>query len=533
MEDVTTELLNNFPFQTIREQQKEVLQKIGRTWEKYRYIIMECPTGFGKSPVSYAIGKASLDAFLITSTKQLQDQYSRDFKEPDVVNLKGKINYTCAIKPPLNVECGPCVVDKSQLKDCKSKKICPYYSQREKALHSQIAVLSTPFFLYSTSCGDYWKPRDVLIIDECHLLEGQIVQWATLQIQPNEFSKEYEIEIPKHKGKSGYNDNKSWLNKVWNLILRKRSRLFDEVKDQMRGRDPDSLSSEEVEELLSSHHLYYRVDKLYKKFQFFFDSKNKESWLCEPQDEGVVLTPIDVSELFNRYIQVMAIKKVFFMSATILDTIGFAKNFGLSKEQTGIIKVESDFPPENSPIIYKPCGSMKYTEIDKTIPKIIDSVKDILNKHSGEKGIIHTANYKLAKSIFEQLNDERILFKTEDKTNEKLLEEHYFSTKPTVLVSPSLTTGTDLKDEFGRFQIILKLPWSSLSDKRISRKTEIDGDWYVSEMFRNFVQASGRSTRSAEDWSVTYVLDSSFYSWVVKYRKWFSKSFLNRIIWKE
>lgn len=49
-------------------------------------------------------------------------------------------------------------------------------------------------------------------------------------------------------------------------------------------------------------------------------------------------------------------------------------------------------------------------------------------------------------------------------------------------------------------------------------------------MFRTVVQAAGRSTRNKEDWSVTYVLDTSFYHFVMKYRKWLSKNFLRRII---
>jgi len=81
--------------------------------------------------------------------------------------------------------------------------------------------------------------------------------------------------------------------------------------------------------------------------------------------------------------------------------------------------------------------------------------------------------------------------------------------------------------------IIVKLPWPSLQDKRVQKKIEINNDWYTAEMFRSFVQACGRSTRSEDDWSVTYVLDTSFYSWIYKYKHWFSKKFLQRIIWKK
>ncbi len=66
-------ILKNFPFSRIRDKQKEVIEKIEKNWDNYRYFIMECPTGFGKSAVSYSIGTSVVDSYLITSTKQLQD----------------------------------------------------------------------------------------------------------------------------------------------------------------------------------------------------------------------------------------------------------------------------------------------------------------------------------------------------------------------------------------------------------------------------------------------------------------------------
>jgi hypothetical protein len=123
--------------------------------------------------------------------------------------------------------------------------------------------------------------------------------------------------------------------------------------------------------------------------------------------------------------------------------------------------------------------------------------------------------------------------KVDDGNNEKLLRKHSRSKEATVLVSPSLTTGADLKDDMSRFQIIVKLPWPSLVDKRVKKKIEDDSDWYATEIFKTLIQATGRSTRSENDWSITYVLDSSFYHWVYKFKHWFNKYFLKRIIWKK
>ena len=45
----------------------------------YRYILLEAPTGFGKSAVGIAVAMTLGSNYTCTSTKELQAQYKRDF----------------------------------------------------------------------------------------------------------------------------------------------------------------------------------------------------------------------------------------------------------------------------------------------------------------------------------------------------------------------------------------------------------------------------------------------------------------------
>lgn len=524
--------INKFPYPTIRAGQKTVIEKLKNNWDKFNYFVLELPTGFGKSPLAKTICASFPQAFLLTATKQLQDQYVKDFSDEDTVSIKGKSNYPCAVEPSLNVECGPCVVDKNLMSDCKNSGRCFYYKTRDKALLANTALTSYQYFLYSTSCGKFWKQRDIIIMDECHLLESQIVQWATIQISPAELEIDYQIKLSDMPYESGYQKNSAWLKEVWSKVNKKRAELFEEVKELLDDKDPNMLSEDELEEVLSSHSDYYKIDKLYRRFIIFFETINKQDWLIEPEGKDLVLTPLSIGDLFNRYIKKWGDKKIIFMSATILDMVGFCKNVGLKKENTAILRVDSDFPPEKSPIYYKPCGSMNYKEIDNTIPKIVQSVNEILAKHPNEKGIIHSGNYKITQAIIDGCNNPRLIMREDGENNERLLSRHIYSQEPSVVVSPSLTTGADLKGDLSRFQIIVKLPFLSLADKRVKAKVEKDPNWYASEMFRTVIQAAGRSTRDENDWSTTYVLDKSFYYFFQKHIKWFSKQFVKRVIWK-
>jgi ATP-dependent DNA helicase DinG len=74
------DFVKNFPFPTLREKQSFVLKEIGAAFASgYRHIILEAPTGFGKSPVAVAAGLTLGSSYICTATKDLQTQYARDF----------------------------------------------------------------------------------------------------------------------------------------------------------------------------------------------------------------------------------------------------------------------------------------------------------------------------------------------------------------------------------------------------------------------------------------------------------------------
>ena len=79
------------------------------------------------------------------------------------------------------------------------------------------------------------------------------------------------------------------------------------------------------------------------------------------------------------------------------------------------------------------------------------------------------------------------------------------------------------------FQIIVKLPYLPLSDKRIKKIFDTDKDWYENRMLNTLVQASGRATRSVKDHSITYILDGCVADALVRTKHKLPKHFLDRI----
>src|SRR4030095_13181225 len=112
-------LINNFPFRSQRFNQGSVLDQICEAFNSgYKYIILEAPTGFGKSPVAIAVARTLGSSYICTSTKDLQTQYSKDF--PYLKVAKGKNNFTCLVKEDFirngNYRCGSCA--SNNVKEC-------------------------------------------------------------------------------------------------------------------------------------------------------------------------------------------------------------------------------------------------------------------------------------------------------------------------------------------------------------------------------------------------------------------------------
>lgn len=527
-----------FPYDQIRPEQDAVLKQIAEHWGDKKYFILQLDVGTGKSGIAKTIANWSNDAFIITETKQLQEQYVHDFgSDTQFVSIKGKANYQCNKNGRLNCENGPCSLRKTAGTMPLCMNTCKYYALRKRALTSHTVLTSYAYIFRAFDRAGFWKKRQLMAFDECHLLEDQLVNFASFELNPDDLDRTYGLfdnmedreEWLRAFTQSGWEDNKERFKKFFTVIEEKKNELWAMLEEEMGDVKPEDLDEDTLDSMNSTHKLYYRLDRLYKKMAVFSDAR-KDNWIIAPStvDGSLQFTPLFVDSLFHKFCNNWA-DKFLFMSATILDIDGYIKDLGINKDDCLVIKMESTFDPNKSPIYFMPCGSMSFKDIDKTLSKACDAVKMILDKKAGEKGIIHTGNYKVAKTIYSTVKDDRLLMKaTEEISNQNLIKVHERS-KDTVLLSPSMTTGVDLRDDLSRFQIIVKMPFSSLSDPRIKRKSELSSDWYACQMLKTLVQACGRSTRSADDFSSTFVLDSSFNYWINKYQKWLPKQFLQRL----
>ena len=265
---------------------------------------------------------------------------------------------------------------------------------------------------------------------------------------------------------------------------------------------------------------------LHSKLSLIIDTWNDSEYLFETNTDGISFMPLKVNNLSDHLFKYA--DKVILMSATIIDPANFCKTLGIDKFK--YVEADSTFDPSNSPIFCNTKNKLNYHNLKRTLPKIIKQVEGICAHHKDDKGIIHTHNNTITSFLQKKLNGERFLIREPGVRNEEILEQHLASDKPTVLISPSMSHGVDLKDDLARFQIIIKAPYLPTKDKRIERLMKDDFNWYSNKMLCSVIQSCGRGIRSKKDYCRTYILDGAIVESVINNIHKLPKYFIDRFV---
>lgn len=525
-----------------RKNQLSAINQIEEGWRKHKIIICNAPTGIGKSFLSKTIANASdqcnhkfkalvnsYDAYkmdkdgyvyadeiaaapshgcyALTITKSLQDQYNTLFSDCSV--LKGKSNYQCKVATEFSVEDAPCTYTSGMKQDCWSQDYCTYYKDRNAALTSQFASLNYRMYM---SLPDYLKKRQYLICDEASELEGELVGNSTLTITKK--TLQY-VGIPTILPPEDQYKTHIWLNSILDNLSDKERLLKKKLSNKMTKNMQTFLNK-----LTATRNLKTRIENIKSKWK-------KCEYIVMRDDESITMTPLRVYPLANEIFKHG--EKILLMSATIIDHENFAKTLGI--DEYTYIELDSPFDPKRAPIKIAPGISINYKNMDKVLPYIAEKVDNICREHKKFKGIIHTHTNKINNFLEEYFHkDPRFLFKTDSVSNEDIIKEHFSSKSPTILVSPSLTHGIDLKGKYCMFQIILKAPFAPLGDRRVRKLFEENKDWYQAQMLSTLIQACGRGIRGETDACITYILDGGIAKSVIQNRTKIPKYFIDRFI---
>jgi len=241
-------------------------------------------------------------------------------------------------------------------------------------------------------------------------------------------------------------------------------------------------------------------------------------------------SPLWASTVAMPILKKIAHKRIY-ISATLPRGDRQAKWLGIDPDsnQTAFLSLDSPFPVEHRKIISIPQVNWKRDhngQVEGAMDRAAEAIRPILKKHEDQRGLIHVSSYHQMIGIAKRLNSRRLIIHRDVKEKEEALERHK-NMPAGVLVSPSSKEGLDLKGELGEFQIIAKLPFASLGDKKVKLRMVDDPGWYPLHSVQQLMQASGRIVRSIEDVGPTYILDIAWIWFLRQNRGLFPRYFLD------
>lgn len=520
-----------------REHQKDLV-KVGLRQlieEEKRAFIMSSPVGSGKSPICYTLSKLvplflhasgatledklddvegmmnegnSYSGYYITPQIILQNQLKKDYGEHMGI-IKGRSNYDCEHGDGTCAE-GPC--------RWKSNQECTVYKpKKEEALSQDVTNTNFSMFIVDNTI----KPRDCVVVDEAHNMDSYLLGQVSIELREDRL-KNMGWDMP------NYEDYEFYVDWMENKIKRLNSR----ITSLERRLNSQAIQEDDVDDDLVKRH--DRLERLAGKMGRLINDYNDtgEPWVVDHEDfyhqkkgvrlEKAIFKPITPYRFMNSMVFSKG-QKVVISSATPPS----AELMGLSDDEVFKMEVPSTFSIDNRPVYYEPIGKMSKSEREKNVGRMAERVIDI----SEGKTLIHCRSYQFANMLKKELQryTSSINIHTQNRSKREKSLDKWKNNSKKYFLSVNMYDGLDLKGDTCRTNIIPIVPFPFLGDEQIQRRLDVEGKQFYNWLTAMRIQQGvGRSTRSKDDYSDSYILDGHF-GWFYKQNKkyfedWFRES---------
>jgi ATP-dependent DNA helicase DinG len=445
---------------------------------------------------------------LVTPTKVLEDAIMADHGNVGIVNIRGKDNYQCSYRPGWSCKdgyAGGCPI--------REEEACGYTGTYLKAKAARIVLTNTKFWLAIHKYGSGLGVFDNVVFDEADTLPEDLADSVQIAVSFRETEEILELGFP-----SANSSGIQW--KSWASVARKRAmEKATEKKAQIEGsRSPKPTWIKDL------HHLKSMVQKL-----AMLSLMNPNDWVWEEFEWGWQFDPVK----FHRYSEsrmFLKVPSVSLYSATIRPKS--MHMMGIGDDKFDFLDHPSVFDPSRSTISHVPSMAVdRRTEHDISVLIMRMDQIGVPRLALGRNGVVNVTSFTYRDRVV-KMSDMRASIVTHWDKSPVADAIKRFRDQGGVLVSPSVGTGNDFKDDQCRFLFMLKVPFIPRTKVVMAREA---ADKYYSpyQVARKLGQGVGRGNRGQDDWCENFILDDHFPWFYNRYHYFFSKSFKERLRWQD
>ena len=476
-----------------------------------RFSVHIKPTGGGKSLdyITSAIIRGERTAIL-TSTKGLQHQLYKDFgQQPGAVIVMGKNEYKCRMFET-SCEYGPCRFGMN----CIYKHGgCPYYDNLAAARRANIIITNYDFWFSHKKLFEAIGPIDFLVCDEAHDVVSKMLDSLSLRLTDWTCENILQEDFPK-KGCPDP-DYWSWIKMVSQDVI-------TYIEDIRKDKDnlPHYINDKRFQQLCDFE----------QRFASTILGVNPDNWVVEHCGKHITFDPM-TPDKFAEDLLFKDIETILLTSATINSDI--LMYLGIDGSDIDQIEFDSYFPAQNHPVYYIPTVRVygDYRMKDRDYRIWLSRIENIIGPRLDRNGVIHTVSYGRGRKIYENSEYADHMIMHDSKNRASMI--HWFKDNkdnpPTILISPSVTTGYDFPGTECEYQNIAKLPFPDARRRVDKIRREINPDYYNNMTMITLEQSTGRGWRSANDRCETFIIDDNW-TWFRKNNSRFMHKWFRRLL---
>lgn len=546
-----------FPYPQYRRGQRQMAVAVYRMIEQGEGILIEAPTGIGKTlasifPSVKAMGQGLIKGIYYATGRNTHKLLARDahlLLKKRGLRMKSVV-LTAREKICINevFECNPTacpyakghydrvlegvmdlyqredVFDLQALQDCgKKHRVCPFELALDMSDLSELIIGDYNYIFHPKGYIQRLMERKsrtmkmALLVDEAHNLTDRGREMYSQDLSAGEISLLFEGKFPKRLQLAAEDafDEVRLLSPQGELshekLPGKCTAALLHLQEEM-GRYLAQLEEEPREDVME---LYFRLSDFLHLLDFY-NPRDFTIFVPRPQVlEILCLNPAQV--LKNRRDR---FKSCIYFSATLRPFSYHREIFG--EEEAKVMAIPSPFDPGQLLILHVPEISTKYSQREVSLPRVVEYMRHFTGAHRGNYLYFFPSYAYLELVQRESHWDEHQHIQSTDFTEREREEfiERFFTGEEThgyAVMGGAFSEGIDLKGEALEGAVIVTIALPAINPRRnlIQRRYTLEGkngfDYaYTIPGMMKVLQAAGRIIRSEEDRGALLLLDQRF-----------------------
>lgn len=472
--------------------------------DRARTTALCAPTGFGKTDAEIGIAiESKLPTCIVTNSKGLQDQIMKKYADMGIVDIRGRVNYTCDMRQGYTCQDGYSA-------NCPYKNTpgCPSSHAEMKASVAPIVTTNYDKWMAAKAFSTGMTHFKQVIFDEAHHAPTAIAQAMQVFISAHEINEILHVDFPPVELRDTVDGWKDWAIETREI-----------AEEEMRITNTEIKSTAQPK--LSWIRHYNHMKELVKRLGLVSTARSKD-WVVEEIEGGFQFDPISP----GRYVEsalLFRIPRVIMASATLrpktLAMSGISRRLSIFKE------FDSSFDRKRSPVYWIRTMKCDWKHRHE-MHAVWNRLDQIASRRRDRKGIVHTVSYARRNDIFAHSNfSHSMIYNDKGEGITTKIDEFKNSGAGNIFISPTVSTGYDFPGNECEWQFICKIPFQPGRTKIAKERQQRDREYGAYLAMQSLVQMVGRGTRSETDQCENFIPDDNCEWFIPQFAHLAPKSF--------